>query len=139
MVNAIMSAEVMFFIGPFPSKKRQLFVLVRCIYIACRCIEDWQSACHKLSHLILIKKKKIVTSNRVSTSSCAVTASSSREQQRVTCLKRGEGKINKGEKKKRERYDLLYSTSGVAVCQIGNSMHSSVFLLKFRPGDSGFY
>lgn len=59
MVNAIMSAEVMFFIGPFPSKKRQLFVLVRCIYIACRCIEDWQSACHKLSHLILIKKKKL--------------------------------------------------------------------------------
>lgn len=57
----LMSAEVMFFIGPFPSKKRQLFVLVRCIYIACKCIEDWQSACHKLSHLILIKKKKILS------------------------------------------------------------------------------
>lgn len=83
------------------------------IYIAWKCIEDWQSACHKLSHLTEFQPRAVQLQHR------AVESYLFKEG-------RGEGEINKG--KKIKRYDLLYSTSGVAVCQLGDSMHSSVFL-----------
>lgn len=89
----LMSAEVMFFIGPFPSKKRQFFVLVRCIYIACKCREDWQSACHKLSHLTEFQPRAVQLQHRAVESDL---------------FKERRGEIRKGEKKER---DMTYFTA----------------------------